>query len=72
MAEVWIELVGDRTDWLQRYRRLAAHRAGDQLDCDIAGERLRGRFVEFDAHGFLVLETEAGPRTVRSGEVFAW
>jgi BirA family biotin operon repressor/biotin-[acetyl-CoA-carboxylase] ligase len=69
---VWRELRAGESDWLTRYRRLTAHRPGDALGCDLAGERLVGRFSDFDARGFLVLETPAGPRTVRSGEVFAW
>lgn len=69
---LWSELSGDRSDWLERYRSMAAHRLGDRIVCDLPGGRLDGSFAGFDEHGFLVVATEAGVRTVRSGEVFAW
>jgi hypothetical protein len=72
LAAVWKELACGDSDWLARYRSLTVHRPGDSLGCDLAGERLVGRFADFDARGFLVLDTASGPRTVRSGEVFAW
>ena len=63
---------GAETGLARALPRLSVHRPGDVVACDLAGERVDGRFVAFDALGFLVLETEFGPRTVRSGEVFAW
>lgn len=72
LETVWRELASGDSDWLERYRSLTVHRPGDALGCDLVGERLVGRFADFDARGFLVLDTASGPRTVRSGEVFAW
>jgi BirA family biotin operon repressor/biotin-[acetyl-CoA-carboxylase] ligase len=71
-TELWSELSGDDSDWLERYRSLAAHRAGDRISCDLPDGRLEGTFAGFDECGFLVVATERGPRTVRSGEVFSW
>ncbi len=66
------ELEAMSQDWLSRYRELATHRAGDQLVCDLEGERLVGRFAGFDERGFLRLDTPEGERILASGEVFAW
>lgn len=71
-AALWGELAAPRPGWLERYRALAAHRPGDEIACDLPGGRLAGRFAGFDEHGFLMLDLDAGRRTVRSGEVFAW
>jgi len=70
LAALWREL---RTggDWLERYRRLSAHRPGDLLECETAaGERWTGRFSGFDELGRLRLETPRGLLTITSGEVF--
>lgn len=71
-SELWSELSRDDSDWLERYRTLAAHRAGDRISCDLTEGRLEGTFAGFDERGFLIVATENGQRTVRSGEVFAW
>jgi BirA family biotin operon repressor/biotin-[acetyl-CoA-carboxylase] ligase len=71
-TELWSELSRDDSDWLERYRSLAAHRSGDPISCDLPDGRLEGTFAGFDEYGFLVVATERGPRTVRSGEVYSW
>lgn len=69
---VCAELADAGEDWLERYRALSVHRPGDELVCELPEGRLEGRFAGFDPLGFLIVETGAGTRTVRSGEVFAW
>ena len=71
VAAVFEEIASDRP-WLERYRALTAHAAGDPIECEVAGERLAGRFAGFDERGFLRLATAAGERVVASGEVFSW
>jgi len=64
--------IGAEGPWLDRYRALSAHAAGDAIECEVGGTRLSGRFVGFDERGFLRLVTAAGERVVSSGEVFSW
>lgn len=71
-AALWPRLASAEAGWLERYRELSAHLAGDPLECDLEGERLRGRFAGFEANGSLVLETGEGRRSISAGEVFAW
>ena len=71
VAAVWEELSGERP-WLDRYRAASAHAPGDELECELAGERVAGRFAGFDSLGFLRLSTPAGERVIASGEVFSW
>jgi BirA family biotin operon repressor/biotin-[acetyl-CoA-carboxylase] ligase len=59
-------------DWLDRYRQLSAHAPGDTIACALEKERVEGRFVDFDEHGFLRLATASGERLLSSGDVFAW
>lgn len=72
LTAVWEELESGATGWLDRYRATSAHVPGDRLVCDVGPARLVGRFVGFDRHGFLQIETAEGVRTIRSGEVFQW
>jgi BirA family biotin operon repressor/biotin-[acetyl-CoA-carboxylase] ligase len=72
LRAAWGELESAATGWLERYRAASAHLPGDRLVCDVGSKRLAGRFVGFDRHGFLQLETAEGVLTVRSGEVFQW
>lgn len=71
VAAVFEELSAQRP-WLARYRALSAHALGDALECDLAGERVAGRFAGFDELGFLRLATPTGERVIASGEVFSW
>ena len=64
--------LGREVEWLDRYRALSAHVEGDELACDLDGERVSGRFLGFDERGFLRLETERGERRISSGDVFRW
>jgi BirA family biotin operon repressor/biotin-[acetyl-CoA-carboxylase] ligase len=58
--------------WLESYRERSAHEPGEPIECDVEGERLAGRFLGFDARGFLRLETANDERVVASGDVFRW
>lgn len=71
---VWSALHSAREDWVERFARLSAHRAGDPLRFVAGEEEIAGRFSGFDRQGFLVLaeEPSGALRTVRSGEVFSW
>lgn len=66
------EIASPSTDWLERYRRLSLHRAGDRIECDLDGERVAGELVGFDHEGSLMLGTDSGVRPIRSGDVFSW
>lgn len=66
---LWRELRG-KGEWLERYRRLSAHRPGDDLECETAaGERMSGQFAGFDELGRLRLQTPGGIVTLTSGEI---
>lgn len=54
---------------VERYAALSAHRAGDLLRCQSAGETVEGRFAGFDRRGFLRLDTASGARLLAAGEV---
>ena len=55
-----------RTAWLERAQGL-----GERIGVRLPNVILEGRFVDLDASGALVLETDAGRRLVTAGEVFA-
>jgi BirA family biotin operon repressor/biotin-[acetyl-CoA-carboxylase] ligase len=67
-----VERVATENDWLERYRVLSAHAPGDPIGATVDGERIEGRFLGFDRHGFLRLATAAGERVVASGDVGSW
>jgi BirA family biotin operon repressor/biotin-[acetyl-CoA-carboxylase] ligase len=69
---LWRELGAVGSHWLDRYRALSAHAPGDPIAFGLPDGTVEGRFVGFDQHGFIELETAAGLRTLRSGEVFRW
>ena len=54
---------------VERYAALSAHRGGDLLRCQSAGETFEGRFSGFDSRGFLRLDTAGGARLLAAGEV---
>lgn len=54
---------------LDGYRACTVHREGDEVTCRIGGETVSGRFAGFDEGGRFRLETQAGLRTIASGEV---
>jgi BirA family biotin operon repressor/biotin-[acetyl-CoA-carboxylase] ligase len=54
-----------RAAWLARAAGLNA-----ALEVRLAKERIRGRFLELDSEGALILETGAGRRTITAGDVF--
>jgi biotin-[acetyl-CoA-carboxylase] ligase BirA-like protein len=66
------ELAAGRGDWLERYRALSAHAAGDPLRCDLDGESVEGSFVAVDGDGALRLRCADGERLLTSGDVYAW
>lgn len=72
LEAVWEALITPRSDWIPRYRELSAHGRGDTVTCELGEGRIEGAFVGFDERGFLILDTDTGRRTVRSGEVFEW
>lgn len=72
LVALWRELDGPGSDWLERYRALSVHRAGDRIVADLEGERVEGGFVGFDESGFLLLDTGSGRRRIHSGEIYAW
>jgi BirA family biotin operon repressor/biotin-[acetyl-CoA-carboxylase] ligase len=55
-----------RAAWLRR-----AQGVGETIRVRLPHEEIQGRFVDLDAAGALVLETEAGRRAIHAGEVFA-
>jgi BirA family biotin operon repressor/biotin-[acetyl-CoA-carboxylase] ligase len=58
--------------WLERYRALSVHAAGDRLTCHLPEGTVEGSFLGFDDQGFLRLAVDGTERVIRSGEVFAW
>lgn len=72
ISAVWRAVTSDEPGWVENFSVLSAHRAGDAIRFRLDGEVVEGRFGGFDAHGFLRLETAAGMRLIRSGEVFSW
>lgn len=72
LAAVWRGRALSRDEAVARFSRLSAHREGENLRCRVGDQELSGRFLGFDARGFLRLDTERGESIVRSGEVFAW
>lgn len=54
-----------RKDWLAR-----AHGRGEILTVRLARETLRGRFVDLDEQGALVLDSGQGQRHINAGDVF--
>jgi len=54
-----------------RYAELSEHRTGDELECRVAEEIFRGRFLSFDEHGHLRLEVGGEERRIAAGEVFS-
>ena len=72
ISAVWEAVTSESTDWVARFAALSAHEAGDRLRFEIAGEEVAGAFGGFDEHGFLKLETTAGERRIRSGEIYSW
>jgi BirA family biotin operon repressor/biotin-[acetyl-CoA-carboxylase] ligase len=72
LEAVWNAITVPRGDWISRYRELSAHERGDAVACELGEGRVEGAFVGFDESGFLVLDTDVGRRTIRSGEVFEW
>jgi BirA family biotin operon repressor/biotin-[acetyl-CoA-carboxylase] ligase len=58
--------------WLERYRALSVHAAGDRLTCHLPEGTIEGTFLGFDEQGFLRLVVDGVERVIRSGEVFAW
>jgi BirA family biotin operon repressor/biotin-[acetyl-CoA-carboxylase] ligase len=58
--------------WLERYRGLSVHAAGDRLCCHLPDGEVEGLFLGFDDQGFLRLSVGGSERVIRSGEVFAW
>jgi len=72
ITSVWDALSSERPDWVERFAALSAHVPGDRLRFEIGGETVAGDFRGFDEHGFLELETSAGVRRIRSGEIFSW
>lgn len=59
-------------DWLESYRALSIHDAGDTLRARLPDRTIEGRFVGFDRNGFLELDAPEGRVVVRAGEVFSW
>lgn len=72
ISAVWEAVTSSETDWVQRFARLSAHRAGDKIRFGLEGEKVAGVFGGFDEHGFLRLETASGVRRIRSGEIYSW
>ena len=54
---------------LDDYRALSVHRQGDELSWSSHDGPVRGRFVEIDSDGAIVIATSTGPRRVSSGDV---
>ena len=54
-----------RAEWLAR-----AHGIGETTEVRLGNEWLRGRFVDIDSHGALLLETAGGLRSITAGDVF--
>ena len=54
-----------RAAWLDR-----AHALGDEIKVRGAGPELRGRFVDLDADGALILEGAAGRQSIQAGAIF--
>lgn len=72
ISAVWEAVTSAETDWVERFARLSAHRAGDTIRFGLDGEEVEGVFGGFDEHGFLRLETASGVRRIRSGEIYSW
>ena len=51
------------------YRRMVRHRAGDVLSCRLGDETVRGRYVDVDDSGHLVLDTSRGRRVLAVGDI---
>jgi len=69
---LWSELAAPARGWLDRYRRLSAHAAGDELHVVLDEGRVEGRFGGLDERGALRLHTGGEERIVTSGDVFQW
>jgi BirA family biotin operon repressor/biotin-[acetyl-CoA-carboxylase] ligase len=54
---------------VDRYRGLCLHGAGDEIVFRLGEEKVQGRFVGLNDHGWLTLETGSGERTFAAGEV---
>lgn len=72
ISAVYRAATSDEPGWAERYSRLSAHRDGDTIRFRLGGEEGEGKFRGFDEHGFLRLETAAGTRLIRSGEIYSW
>lgn len=72
ITAVWEAVTSVETDWVERFALLSAHRPGDTIRFGLAGEQIEGTFGGFDERGFLRLETAAGERRIRSGEIYSW
>jgi BirA family biotin operon repressor/biotin-[acetyl-CoA-carboxylase] ligase len=54
---------------MERYRRRAIHRPGDQIRCRLPDEEVVGRFRGFDDNGFLLLEVAGEERRIQVGVI---
>jgi BirA family biotin operon repressor/biotin-[acetyl-CoA-carboxylase] ligase len=64
--------VGSANGWLESYRALSAHTAGDPIRARLPDRTIDGRFAGFDENGFLRIESRDGSEVLRTGEVFSW
>jgi BirA family biotin operon repressor/biotin-[acetyl-CoA-carboxylase] ligase len=65
----WRRVEGDgERSVLPRYRQLCVT-LGRELSVDLGADSLKGRAVEINADGSLVVQTSAGRRSVRAGDV---
>ncbi len=72
ITTVWEAVTSAEADWVERFALLSAHRPGVAIRFGLAGEVIEGTFGGFDERGFLRLETAAGERRIRSGEIYSW
>lgn len=72
ISAVWRAVNSEESDWVKRFADLSIHRAGDRIRFGLDGAEVSGTFDGFDEHGFLRLETSAGVRLIRSGEIYSW
>lgn len=64
-----LDVMGEGTDLVNRYRDLVVHRLGDELSWRQGNLLVEGRYAGIDSNGFLLLDTEFGREVVSSGEV---